>query len=106
MPAPVVAPVVYLHGFASSRYSTKAAYFADRLREHGVDLRCPDFNEPDFRTMTLTRMLEQVGCELAEALHRECEDDGVGDRDDLGGRHRGRAGGEHVDLQGSSIGVA
>jgi uncharacterized protein len=55
-----VTPVYYLHGFASSAKSTKAGYFAGRLREHGVSLRCPDFNEPDFKTMTLTRMLDQV----------------------------------------------
>jgi uncharacterized protein len=57
--------VVYLHGFASSARSTKAGYFADRLREHRRTLRCPDFNEPDFSTMTLTRMLDQLGGELA-----------------------------------------
>ena len=27
-------PVFYLHGFASSAKSTKAGYFAERLREH------------------------------------------------------------------------
>jgi pimeloyl-ACP methyl ester carboxylesterase len=59
--------IFYLHGFASSGQSTKAAYFAERLREHGVTLACPDFNEPDFRTMTMTRMLDQ----LAAALARE-----------------------------------
>jgi pimeloyl-ACP methyl ester carboxylesterase len=52
--------VFYLHGFASSAKSTKAGYFADRLREHGITLRCPDFNEPDFATLTLTRMLAQL----------------------------------------------
>jgi pimeloyl-ACP methyl ester carboxylesterase len=51
---------LYLHGFASSAKSTKAGYFADRLRTSGVDLECPDFNEPDFRTLTMTRMLAQV----------------------------------------------
>jgi pimeloyl-ACP methyl ester carboxylesterase len=62
-----VAPVTvfYLHGFASSARSTKAAYFADRLREHGTSLRCPDFNQPDFATLTVTRMLDQLGAELA-----------------------------------------
>ena len=30
-------PVLYLHGFASSARSTKAGYFAERLREHGDD---------------------------------------------------------------------
>jgi len=57
--------VFYLHGFASSAQSTKAAYFADRFREHGIPLRCPDFNHPDFATLTLTRMLQQLGSELA-----------------------------------------
>jgi uncharacterized protein len=57
--------VFYLHGFASSAQSTKAAYFAGRLRSHGIPLRCPDFNEPEFATLTLTRMIEQLGSELA-----------------------------------------
>lgn len=50
----------YLHGFASSARSTKAGYFAERFREHGIELRCPDFNEPAFETLTMTRMLEQL----------------------------------------------
>jgi len=58
-------PVFYLHGFASSPHSTKACYFAERLREHGVSLRCPDFNAPDFTTLTITRMIEQLSRELA-----------------------------------------
>ena len=57
--------VFYLHGFASSPQSTKVGYFTQRLREHGVDLQCPDFNQPDFTTLTLTRMLDQLGVELA-----------------------------------------
>jgi uncharacterized protein len=57
--------VLYLHGFASSSRSTKAAYFGDRLREHGVEFECPDFNEPDFATMTVTRMLDQLGKAVA-----------------------------------------
>jgi uncharacterized protein len=32
----------------------------------GQQVRCPDFNEPDFRTLTMTRMLEQLGAELAD----------------------------------------
>jgi pimeloyl-ACP methyl ester carboxylesterase len=62
---PVAPVIVYLHGFASSPKSTKVAYFTGRLREHGVELRCPDFNQPDFATLTLTRMLDQLGAELA-----------------------------------------
>jgi len=57
--------VFYLHGFASSPKSTKVGYFGDRLREHGIELRCPDLNQPDFATLTLTRMLGQLGDELA-----------------------------------------
>jgi pimeloyl-ACP methyl ester carboxylesterase len=57
--------VFYLHGFASSPGSTKVGYFRDKLREHGIELRCPDFNQPDFATLTLTRMLDQLGAELS-----------------------------------------
>lgn len=53
--------VFYLHGFASSVQSSKAAFFAAHLREHGIALRTPDFNEPDFRSLTITRMIDQVG---------------------------------------------
>lgn len=59
--------VVYLHGFASSPKSTKVGYFTERLREHRIDVRCPDFNQPGFATLTLTRMLEQLGGELTPA---------------------------------------
>ena len=67
LPAPVVKvrQIFYLHGFASSPKSTKVGYFTERLREHGIDVRCPDFNQPDFETLTLTRMLDQLGAELA-----------------------------------------
>jgi uncharacterized protein len=59
--------VFYLHGFASSAKSTKAAYLSERLRRQGVTLHCPDFNQPDFATLTLTRMLEQLDRAMAEA---------------------------------------
>jgi pimeloyl-ACP methyl ester carboxylesterase len=59
------APLIYLHGFASSARSTKASYFGERLREYGRTLRCPDFNEPDFATLTLTRMLHRLEREIA-----------------------------------------
>jgi len=39
-------------------------YFSDRLLEHGIAVRCPDFNQPDFSTLTVTRMLEQLAAEL------------------------------------------
>jgi pimeloyl-ACP methyl ester carboxylesterase len=56
--------VFYLHGFASSPKSTKVRYLTERFREHGIAVRCPDFNQPDFATMTLTRMLDQLGVEI------------------------------------------
>jgi pimeloyl-ACP methyl ester carboxylesterase len=66
VPASAVKHVFYLHGFASSPRSTKVGYFSERLHEHGIALRCPDFNQPDFATLTLTRMLDQLGAELAQ----------------------------------------
>jgi pimeloyl-ACP methyl ester carboxylesterase len=62
-----VRTVAYLHGFASSARSTKAAYFADRLRPSSVRLVTPDFNLPEFRTLTMTRMLGQIRDDLAGA---------------------------------------
>jgi uncharacterized protein len=56
--------VFYLHGFASSPKSTKVGYFSDRFWEHGIKLRCPDLNQPEFSTLTLTRMLDQLAIEL------------------------------------------
>ena len=52
--------VFYLHGFASSSQSSKAAFFGAKLSEHGVTLNAPDFNDPDFSTLTITRMIEQT----------------------------------------------
>jgi pimeloyl-ACP methyl ester carboxylesterase len=52
--------VIYLHGFASSGHSGKAAYLGERLRAKGVEFHAPDLNLPDFSTLTVTRMLEQT----------------------------------------------
>jgi uncharacterized protein len=52
--------VIYLHGFASSGRSGKAAYLAERLRASGADFHAPDLNLPDFSTLTVTRMLQQT----------------------------------------------
>jgi len=52
--------IFYLHGFASSPQSTKAAMLAERLAGHGLALHCPDFNAPDFSTLTVTRMIDQT----------------------------------------------
>jgi pimeloyl-ACP methyl ester carboxylesterase len=56
--------ILYLHGFASSARSSKAAFFAGKLRELGLELHTPDFNEPDFSTLTITRMIAQVKREI------------------------------------------
>lgn len=60
-----VRDVWYLHGFASSPMSTKAGYFAERLRAYDVAWHCPDFNAPDFETLTMSRMLEQLERDMA-----------------------------------------
>jgi uncharacterized protein len=59
--------IFYLHGFASSAKSKKGAYLSERFWQHGLSLRCPDFNLPDFATLTLTRMLDQLDREMTEA---------------------------------------
>jgi pimeloyl-ACP methyl ester carboxylesterase len=55
-----VVNVYYLHGFASGATSTKARWLADKLAPFGIELRCPDFNLPDFSTLTVTRMIADV----------------------------------------------
>jgi uncharacterized protein len=52
--------LVYLHGFASSAQSSKASFLAACAESAGIPFHCPDLNEPDFRTLTVTRMLDQV----------------------------------------------
>ncbi len=57
---------VYLHGFGSSPDSSKARFLSERLEAYGATLHCPDLNEPDFATLTVSRMLDQVDSLLAE----------------------------------------
>ena len=57
--------VFYLHGFASSPQSSKAVFFSERLAECGLRMQCPDFNEPDFSTLTISRMLGQIEKRIA-----------------------------------------
>ena len=62
---------IYLHGFASSPASSKAGRFEAELARHGVTFSCPDFNQPAFESLTVTRMLDQT---------REAVEAAVGDR--------------------------
>ena len=57
----------YLHGFASSPRSSKATYLQERFASHGIGLRCPDFNEPEFETLTITRMLDALDGEVSRS---------------------------------------
>jgi uncharacterized protein len=57
--------VYYVHGFAASAQSTKAAIIAERLRPAGLEVRRPDFNEPDFETLTVSRIIGQLEADLA-----------------------------------------
>ena len=52
--------VIYLHGFASSPESSKALFLGERLADSGLTLECPDLNQPDFSTLTVSRMITQV----------------------------------------------
>jgi uncharacterized protein len=51
---------LYLHGLASGPNSSKGRFFGEKLAGLGLDLTCPDLNEPDFRRMTLTSQLAVV----------------------------------------------
>ncbi len=49
--------IVYLHGFASSPKSKKAAVFRQRLEAEGFEVAVPDLNGSAFRELTITNML-------------------------------------------------
>jgi uncharacterized protein len=59
-----VVQVFYLHGFGSSPESGKAAFLRAHLSAFGLELHAPDFNLPDFTTLTATRMLAQLDAAL------------------------------------------
>ena len=63
--SPVKPRVVYLHGFASSPASSKAAFLQRRFAARGVPFHCPDLNRPDFSTLTATRMIERASSLVA-----------------------------------------
>ena len=57
--------LLYLHGFASSPGSSKATFLAERFAARGLRLDCPNFNLPDFSTLTISRMLQQLETRIA-----------------------------------------
>lgn len=57
--------VLYLHGFASSPASSKAAFFRQRFQERGHAVTVPDLNEDDFERLTIRRMRDTALRHLA-----------------------------------------
>lgn len=57
--------LVYLHGFASSPQSSKARFFGERAAGAGWVYACPDLNQPDFASLTVSRMIEAVDAAVA-----------------------------------------
>jgi uncharacterized protein len=51
---------LWVHGFASGPGSSKGRFAKDRLQERGVELAIPDFNEPSFFDLTVSRMLARI----------------------------------------------
>ena len=51
---------LWLHGFASGPQSSKGRFVRERLAERGVGLEVPDLNQPAFRELTVSRMLDQI----------------------------------------------
>ncbi len=60
--------VVYLHGFASGPGSTKAGFFAARLRAAGYQVEIPDLAAGDFEHLTVTAQLGEVARAAAGEL--------------------------------------
>ncbi len=58
--ADAVTHIFYLHGFASGASSTKARWLAEKLAPYGITLQTPDFNLPDFASLTVSRMIGDV----------------------------------------------
>jgi len=52
--------ILYLHGFASSPGSQKAAFFRKRFRAQGIQLAVPDLAGGDFQRLTISGQLAAV----------------------------------------------
>lgn len=55
---------LYLHGFASSPSSKKAAFFRERFAAVGTTLEVPDLTAGDFEHLTLSGQLQVIESEL------------------------------------------
>jgi pimeloyl-ACP methyl ester carboxylesterase len=63
--------ILYLHGFASSPASSKARFFAERLRAAGFVIDIPDLAAGDFEHLTVSGQLgvmERAACDHPVAL--------------------------------------
>ena len=63
--------ILYLHGFASSPASSKARFFAERLRAAGALIDIPDLAAGDFEHLTISgqlRVIERVAAGEPVAL--------------------------------------
>src|SRR5664279_4733320 len=63
--------ILYLHGFASSTASSKARFFAERLRAAGALVEIPDLAAGDFEHLTISgqlRVIEQAAAGEPVAL--------------------------------------
>jgi uncharacterized protein len=58
--------ILYLHGFASSPRSRKAAFFKEQLDRRGIAVTTPDLAGDDFRNLTLTGQLQAIEREMGE----------------------------------------
>lgn len=56
-------PILYLHGFASSPQSHKAAFLSERWRGEGRTVVIPDLNCGDFSTLTISKILRAAEAE-------------------------------------------
>jgi uncharacterized protein len=57
--------ILYLHGFGSSPASSKASFFAERLRAAGAQIDIPDLAAGDFENLTITSQLRVIEREAA-----------------------------------------
>ncbi|MCS6985245.1 MAG: alpha/beta fold hydrolase [Leptospiraceae bacterium] len=52
--------IIYLHGMGSSPKSGKALFFKKKFHSCQIPFLIPDYNKPDFASLTVSRMVEQT----------------------------------------------